>query len=451
MEEKKTTAIKSLETTQLAGQIMKKGYARAREVVEEGNPVAWVMATTNGAGACFWQAFNLIMGIPTIFPENYAALCAAKGSAISYIDRALPQGFSNFLCGYAKTAIGYTHVMAEAGAIPEGAPGGGMPKPAMFFGSSEICDARYKWFQSLYRYFDVPMFCVDFMGPFTAEMDANEYSKHYIKYAAQDMRDFVAGVEKLTGRKMDEDRFNELIDMGLETARIWNECHELRKTIPCPMPWEDMWSCMTPAFFHIGTPEALDFYQRLYAELRERVDKGVGAIPNEKYRLMWMALPAWHTMSICNFLESLGAIGVVETWEYTPQPPPNIPKGVTDPYERLAWWYLWWYTHHYPDAKGKSEHFRNQIYLNWAREYMADGALLHAIITCRTVSVGQLQARDVLLKYSRIPSYIMEGDLIDPRFFNEVQFKVQAEAFLETMDHYKRVRQEEGMPVAHPL
>lgn len=449
--EEKTSAVKSLETTKLAGAIMKKGYAKAREAVEAGNPVAWVMATTNGAVASFWQAFNLLMDIPTVFPENYAALCAAKGTAMSYIDHALPVGFSNFLCGYAKTHLGYTRLFAESGAIPEDAPGGGLAKPAMFFGSSEICDARYKWFQALHRYFDVPMFCGDFLGPFSADLDVEEYSKHYIKYYAQEMRDFVAGVEKYTGRKLDEDKFSELIDTALETARMFNECHELRKSIPCPMPWEDMWTCITPAMYHIGEEEALEFYQKLHAELKERVDNKIGAIPNEKYRLMWGALPAWHTLAICNYLESLGAIGVVETWEYTPQTPPYIPEGVTNPYERLAWWYLWWYTHHYPDARGKAEHFRNQIYLNWARDYLADGHVQHWIITCRTVSVGSMHAKDVILKYARIPTYILEGDLIDPRFFNEAQFKLQAEAFTETMDHYKRIRQDEGMPVAHPV
>jgi benzoyl-CoA reductase/2-hydroxyglutaryl-CoA dehydratase subunit BcrC/BadD/HgdB len=449
--EEKRVASKSLETTQLAGVIMKQGYARAKEAVAAGNPVAWVMASTNGAGSVLWKAIDLLMGIPTIFPENYAALCAAKGTAIPFIEQALPEGFSNFLCGYAKTCIGYSRVMQESGEVPPGAPGGGMAKPAMFFASSEICDARYKWFQALTRYFDVPVFCLDSLGPYTADLEVEEFSKYYIKYRVREMREFVAGVEKLTGRKMDEDKLSELVDRALETARLWHECHQMRRAIPCPMPWEDMWSCITPGMYHIGTPEALDFYRKLYAELKERVDKGIGAIPDEKYRLIWGALAPWHTLSICNYLESLGAVGVVETWEYTPGPPPPIPEGVTDPYERIAWWYLWWYTHHYPRARGKSEHFRNQIYLEWARDYLADGAVLHWIITCRTVSVGEVQAKDVLLKYARIPSLIVEGDLIDPRFFNEAQFKVQADAFIEAMEHYKRIRQEEGLPVAHPV
>lgn len=450
MEEKKS-AVKSLETTKLAGQIMKKGYAKAREAVEAGNPVAWVMASTNGAGSSFWQIFNLVMGIPTIFPENYAALCATKGVAIPYIEHALPEGFSNFLCGYAKTCIGYSRRMKETGAIPEGAPGGGMARPAMYLASSEICDARYKWFQGLTRYFDAPVFCVDHFGPFSADLDVKEFSKHYIKYHVQEMKDYVAAVGKHTGRKADEAKVSELVDTALATARLWHECHELRKAIPCPMPWEDMWTCITPGMYHIGTTEALEFYQKLKAELQERVDRKIGAIPNEKYRLMWGALAPWHTLSICNYLEDLGAVGVVETWEYTPEPPPYIPEGVTDPYEKLAWWYLWWYTHHYVGANEESGHFRNQIYLKWQKEYLADGAVLHWIITCRTVSVGEVQAKDVLLKFSKIPSLILEGDLIDPRFFNEAQFKVQADAFIDAMDHYKRVRQEAGLPVAHPI
>lgn len=450
MEERKA-AVKALETTKLAGEIMKRRYARAREAVEAGDPVAWAMACPTGAGNTFWQAFNLIMGITTVFPENYSALCAAKGVAMSYIDYALPEGFSNFLCGYSKTCFGYSRHMKEAQGIPEGAPGGGMPKPAMYFAMSEICDAHFKWFQALPRYFDAPVFCVDRLGPFTADLDVEEFSKHYIKYQVQTMRHFVAQVEKFTGRKMDEDKLAEVVDIALETARLWNECHEIRRAIPCPMPWADMWSCITPGMYHIGTTEALEFYRKLKAELRDRVDKKIGAIPNEKYRLIWGSLPPWHSLSICNYLENLGAVGVVETWEYTPQPPPYIPEGVSDPYEKLAWWCLWWYTYYYVKAKEQSGHFRNQMYLEWQKDYLADGAVLHWVISCRTVSIGAVQAKDVLLKYARIPTLILEGDLIDPRFFNEAQFKVQAGAFIEAMDHHKKLRQEAGLPVAHPI
>ncbi len=45
----------------------------------------------------------------------------------------------------------------------------------------------------------------------------------------------------------------------------------------------------------------------------------------------------------------------------------------------------------------------------------------------------------------QVPSISIEGDIIDTRLFDPVDALRKAEAFEETMDHYKKVRQEAGL------
>lgn len=450
MEEKKTTAAKSLETTKLVSTFMKKRYAEAREAQEAGKAVAWVTVGNDAINA-FKYAVSLILEIPLVYPENYGPLCCTKGVAPSFISQALAEGYSNLSCGYAKISLGYALQMAKEGKVPGNAPAGGMAKPLVLLPSSDWCDTHTKWFQALGRYLGVPCVIIDSLGPFTGDLDAADFAPYYLKYLIQEMKDCVTYLEKLTGKKLDMDRFCELVDIALEEAMLWHECNELRKAIPCPMGWGDAWACMAPCHFYTGHKEGLEFYRQLYAELKHRVDNKIGVISNEKYRLQWYEIAPWHTLAITNYLESLGAVGVIESWPYLPGPPPPIPEDVHDPYEQLAWWHLWWFVKYNRQARGESEHYRNQAYLNWARDYQVDGAILHWVTTCRGTSIGQVQYQDVLMKYAKVPSVIIEGDMIDPSFFNEAQFRIQANAFIETMDHYKRIRQQEGLPVAHPL
>ena len=50
-----------------------------------------------------------------------------------------------------------------------------------------------------------------------------------------------------------------------------------------------------------------------------------------------------------------------------------------------------------------------------------------------------------MLDVIKVPSLVMEGDIIDTSLFNPTEAMRQAEAFEETMDHYRKIRKEAGM------
>ena len=337
--------------------------------------------------------------------------------------------------------------------MPPDAPLGGMARPNLLVGGSYYCDARYKLYQALARYQDVPCYTLDVANPPTnADPEAIQ---HYISYQVEELRYLIAYLETTFGRKMDWDKFCEVMDTTEKSVRLWLEIQELRKAVPCPMAAQDTWACMGPYFWMPGEKESLEFCQELYKEIKYRVENGIGAIPNEKYRLLFIELPLWHSLGLLNYLESLGALSVMESALYYPGPP--APEGISDPLERLAW-----LSKSYdskgrlfdPQARAEARDSKKSWlmlkYLDWAQEYQLDGAVLHYLLSCRAASVELTHVKNVLLREVQIPSLRIESDVVDVRTFPEAEVKGQAEAFVEVMDHYKKIRQQKGLPVAHP-
>jgi hypothetical protein len=51
---------------------------------------------------------------------------------------------------------------------------------------------------------------------------------------------------------------------------------------------------------------------------------------------------------------------------------------------------------------------------------------------------------NLLLERLKVPSLIIEGDIVDLRLFDPEDAMAKAEPFEETMEHYKKARKQEG-------
>jgi len=72
-------------------------YFEAKTTQEK--PIAWV---TSGAPVEFLYAMDVL----PIYPENYAAMCAAGHQSLELLEAAEAAGFSQDLCAYARTDFG---------------------------------------------------------------------------------------------------------------------------------------------------------------------------------------------------------------------------------------------------------------------------------------------------------------------------------------------------------
>ena len=272
-EKKKTTSAKSLETAREAGYFGKKMFKNAYKAQQEGRPIGWSMVT--------WYEGELIakaMGFELVFPENYGALCAALGLAEPYLERCDREGFPASLCGYARNCLGYVSMMAENNMQPPpDAPAGGMPKPKLLISSGAVCDGRVKWFQALKRYMNVPQWTLERPQTRSKEFNLPGQKEKTIRFITDHLRDFVAFLENLLGTKMDWDRLEEIVDQTHKTLLLAHQVDLLRRAVPSPMVAQDFWSIMIPHFYLPYDPEAFGFYQKVYDEVKYRVDNKIGA------------------------------------------------------------------------------------------------------------------------------------------------------------------------------
>ncbi|MBA7494146.1 (R)-phenyllactyl-CoA dehydratase alpha subunit [subsurface metagenome] len=440
--EKKKRAINRLQTMYPLRANIDKMYERGVEASKAGKPTAWSMVN-------WWEAdpILLAMDLEIVYPENYGAVCAAFGTAQTYLERSDSDGFPTHMCGYARNCIGYAARMKDLGGIPPEAPMGGMAKPILLLSSGTLCDARYKWFQALGRYLDAPVWVVEIPHPGVEESQREGVYKRDIDFMVKELRELVAFLENLLGRKMDWDKLDEITNDLIEINRLWHEINELRKVRPCPMHSRDFWSCMNASLYPAGDPKvSLKLYQDMYEEMKNRVENKIGAVAEEKYRIVFAELPPWHDLKVFDELAERGWNFVVESWAYHPPKPMDYSK-ISDPLERVAKQTYQWFAGYFEDALKEGEYmgYFAYPYLEYARTYQCDGAMLHPLLTCRTATNHLLLTQDRLLNKLKVPSLVAEGDIVDLKLFNHAETMQKAETFEEMMDYYKEERRKEGL------
>ena len=105
-------------------------YYTLSKVVGKLRPMAWV---TSGAPI----EILLAMGVASVYPENYGALCGARRASVPLCQLAEAHGYSPDLCSYARSHIG---------SVLDGrqAPMGGLPKPALVVAGNNACSTGGK-------------------------------------------------------------------------------------------------------------------------------------------------------------------------------------------------------------------------------------------------------------------------------------------------------------------
>ena len=269
--------------------IVQQDYLDTLVASNEGKPTAWAMLN-------YWEGDLPLkaMEVNIVYPENYSTLMASTGSAEPFLDAADSDGFPTHMCGYGRSTIGYSYRMMKdlGGQIPPEAPLGGMAKPTLLLGSGVICDARFKWFQALGRYFNAPQWCLEMPMMGTAEGTEPGLEQYQVEFLVKEIKEFIAFLEKLLQKKMDWAKLEELIDLAVQIHEVTWQITELRKARPGPMHSTDFWSSMPPSLFFAGDmKKALDLYRYMQTEVAERVTQGITAINYpEKYRLIFVNL-----------------------------------------------------------------------------------------------------------------------------------------------------------------
>jgi benzoyl-CoA reductase/2-hydroxyglutaryl-CoA dehydratase subunit BcrC/BadD/HgdB len=372
------------------------------DVFTSDRPKAWV---TSGAPVELLLAADVI----PVFPENYGAMIAAQHMGERLCSAAGDMGFDDCVCSYARCTMAST----ELGEGPLGA----LPKPDLLLACNNGCGTMFKWYEVLSRRFEVPLLFFD--TPYCA----GEPTLQDRAYLVRQLERVIGELGGIVGKEVDRDRLWEVLRLSSDTARLWEQIQDLRKARPSPLNSPDMFVHMALIVTLRGTDTAYNYYQGMLAQVRERVERGEGAIENERYRLLWDHIPPWYALrDFFDFCADLGACFAVDT--YT-----NVWQGEFDlsrPLESLAECYQ-------TIMPNLRLPLRASMYVDYIRDFAIDGFVIHSNHSCKSYCLGEYEIARRITAETGVRGVILEADMVDPKFYSEAQVKQTMEAFLESL------------------
>jgi len=185
---------------------------------------------------------------------------------------------------------------------------------------------------------------------------------------------------------------------------------------------------MGPAVVARGTQEAVDFYELLLAELKDRVEKGIAAIEGEKHRIYWEGMPIWGKLRpLSEQFMSLNTCVVASTycnsWIFDQLDP-------GEPFESMGQAYTELFI-------VRDEPFKEKYIQDCFELFKFDGIIYHDAKTCPNNSNNRYGMPERLAKKLGIPALTINGDLNDLRCYSEEQATTNIEAFIEQLDERK--------------
>ena len=407
--EKSAKSKKRLQTAKELPLIIAEYYQQCHEAKKEGRPVGW-MPPMNGAIELFYA-----MDLQPVFPENWSPICAAFGLTHQNFATCENMGYSRDLCGYLRNIIGYVHGMMGDPANPLG----GLPEPDIILPPQGGCSPVMKIFQALERRFPrAKSFHAD-----CPQVAIENIRQHHIDYAVGEMTRLVEFLTEATGHRLDMDRLKEVVRLSDRACELWDEIMSFRRFIPTPISASEI-GIMFVMVTRQGTQTAVDYLTRVRDELKERSEKGLGILEDEKVRLFWDNIPLWYNMGLFNYFENMGGVVVAETYSAAW----SARLDADNPMETLAMKTLT----SYPLVSCVSIKKRKEMVLKACREYAIDGAILHRNRSCVPITLGQMDIKREL-EQEGIPTLIIDADHMDDRNFSTAQFQTRADAFMEML------------------
>ena len=171
--------------------------------------------------------------------------------------------------------------------------------------------------------------------------------------------------------------------------------------------------------------------ETVLSELEERVANNVGAVSDERFRLLLVG-----TACYTNFRDFVGMFerwdGIFVASEYMSYAGGGLDRGLnydlSRPIESLAEQIL---LTAQPSMSGIF--FSHEWQAKMAKEYDIDGICYHGVKSCRTTGAGLPDAREWLLNNANVPGLFIQSDLVDTRLWAPAQMRNRIDAFFESL------------------
>jgi benzoyl-CoA reductase/2-hydroxyglutaryl-CoA dehydratase subunit BcrC/BadD/HgdB len=370
--------------------------------------------TASQNGRLVWVTSGFPVEIPVAFdtvaayPEQYGAIVGSEKCGPLLCGFAEELGFSQELCSYARSSIGSVK-------NPEQSPLTGLPAPQALLACNNICGTVLGWYEAVAEMTGAPVYLVD-----TPPLEGDQ-PPHHLAYVKSNLEGLISFMGETFNYPYDEEKLLQVAELSNTAVNLWTKSLEACKNKPSPLNCADRFLSMAPIVALRGTQQAIDFYQAFSTEVEARVKQGIGAIREERVRLLWDNIPPWFT--IYNFFNTLAKKGVVFPADsYTHAWSASIPRG--EVIESIAQVYskIWL-------NKGLTAKIDKMCSL--IKDYDLDGFVLFSVRSCKRYSLGQMVTKEEITRRTGVPGVIIEGDMVDSQQYNEAQVETRVEALLE--------------------
>ena len=366
--------------------------------------------------------------------EPYAAAVSHdRKFAKECMDAAESYGFARDLCSYMRIYWGGMH-------LDKYLFGGKFPKPDFIF-QTQMCCSHSKWYQHVAMSEQVPQFYVDVgVGPYKDMTDAR------LDYVVGQLNESIEFLEKSTGRVFNDELFIKAVKNEMRSTSRWADICALNKVKPAPLDEKTMYSLYVLATLSKSSQWCADFYDELYDEVKDRVARGIAAVPNETVRMMSDTQPPWSFLKIFRYLETFGAVSIGSLYTFALEGIWEVKEDGTWGGRTLPWnkgiemndrqtalrLYAAWNL-----SKPQGQHFydprlKTEMMLRSVKEWQVDGVMLHLNRGCEGLSLGIMENR-MGIAQAGVPIMTYEGNMGDEREFDEVRTQARVDAFMEQL------------------
>jgi benzoyl-CoA reductase/2-hydroxyglutaryl-CoA dehydratase subunit BcrC/BadD/HgdB len=389
-------------------------YTQLSEAREKGVKVAY---------CCAWGPTEPLyaMDIIPAFPENYAVIVSAKREVVRFLEVAERRGLSKDICSYTRAALGM--MWADDG------PYGPLPKPDLVISYPHLCDPYSKWWEIYAREYNVPIFHFD--GP---NLLRGKHTSQDLRWAVNNIEEMIKFLEEVTGRTFDRDRFKEIMALGIQARELAWQVQENKKHIPSPTGIREATNDVFYLTAFFGKQEAVDFFSKELEESNAKIAQGIGAIPEEKYRLFFYNLPPWYCLD--EFIDIFSSRGAVFAMDYYC---PFLWLGdymegfrldPDKPVESLAISHLY-----RSGAIGVDIEIDRCV--RAVRDWHCDGAVFNSCPGCSVHSRTLYLKMRELERQTGAVVMCYEASQSDPRTFNEGEIRREIDSFFEILEARK--------------
>lgn len=387
------------------GQIAARAYSDAMEAKERGELVGWCSSN-------FPVEIPATLGLYVVYPENQAAGIAARGGGERMCNVAEADGYSNDLCAYARISLAYAKL--------KDAPEQNMPMPDFVLCCNNICNCMIKWYENLAKELNIPMIMIDI--PFNPDYEVSDAETEYIR---DQFWDAIHQLEKITGKKWSDEKFNEVKELSGRASRLWIEATSQAKYVPSPFNGFDLLNHMAVMVTARGTAEAGDAMETLLKEYIENHEKGTSTFRGEeKYRIMFEGIACWPWLRVTSTgLKSRGINMVTTIYA-------DAFGFIYDDFDGMCRAYA-----NVPNCMNLEQSRDKRIKLCKADH--VEGLLVHTNRSCKLWSGFMPEMSRQIGEACGIPVASFDGDQADPRNFSEAQYDTRVQGLMEIMEANK--------------